>query len=82
VGSGVTASNLAGRTLADLVTRRDTERLSFPWVQHASPGWEPEPLRWLGVKSFWGMAVAADRADARGRPARLRARLFDSLVGH
>jgi glycine/D-amino acid oxidase-like deaminating enzyme len=51
VGDGVALSNLAGRTLADLVTNRDTDLTRLPWVQHHSRRWEPEPLRWLGVNA-------------------------------
>jgi glycine/D-amino acid oxidase-like deaminating enzyme len=49
VGSGVAASNAAGRTMADLITGRDSDLVRLPWVDHRSPTWEPEPLRWLGV---------------------------------
>src|SRR5512132_1077668 len=45
VGDGVAATNLAGRTLADLVLRQDTERVHLPWVGHRSRRWEPEPPR-------------------------------------
>ena len=54
VGHGVTATNLAGRTLADLVARRSQTPLTeLPWVGHRSPNWEPEPLRWLGVRGMY-----------------------------
>jgi glycine/D-amino acid oxidase-like deaminating enzyme len=83
VGQGVAASNLGGRTLADLVLGRETERTSYPWVQHRSPrDWEPEPLRWLAVNGVLKMGAAADRREERGRPARWRAALFDSASGH
>ena len=45
VGTGVTATNLAGRTLADLVLGRDTELTRLPWVGHRARKWEPEPLQ-------------------------------------
>ena len=51
VGDGVAATNLAGRTLADLITGRDSELTRLPWVGHRSRRWEPEPLRWLGVNA-------------------------------
>jgi glycine/D-amino acid oxidase-like deaminating enzyme len=51
VGDGVAATNLAGRTLADLITGRDSELTGLPWVGHRSRRWEPEPLRWLGVNA-------------------------------
>ena len=43
VGDGVALSNLAGRTLADLVTTRDTALTRLPWVQHHFIGGEPGP---------------------------------------
>ena len=48
VGHGVTATNLAGRTLADLVLDQRRPLTELPWVGHRSPNWEPEPLRWIG----------------------------------
>jgi len=51
VGDGVAASNLAGRTLADLILGQETELSKLPWVGHRSRRWEPEPLRWLGINA-------------------------------
>lgn len=81
VGDGVATTNLAGRTLTDLVLRRDTALTRLPWVGHRSPRWEPEPLRWLGMAGgLWAMTTA-DRVEARtGTPAR-RASLMQSLLG-
>jgi glycine/D-amino acid oxidase-like deaminating enzyme len=72
VGDGVATTNLAGRTLADLITGADSELVALPWVDHRSPRWEPEPLRWLGVNAgLWAMKLA-DRSEARrGRPSRV-----------
>jgi glycine/D-amino acid oxidase-like deaminating enzyme len=72
VGDGVATANLAGRTLADLITGADTALTRLPWVGHGSPRWEPEPLRWLGVNAgLWTMKLA-DRTEARrGRPSRV-----------
>jgi len=72
VGDGVATTNLAGRTLADLITGADTALTGLPWVGHRSPRWEPEPLRWLGVNTgLWTMKLA-DRSEARrGHPSRL-----------
>lgn len=67
VGHGVTAANLAGRTLADLVTKRDTALTVLPWVGHRSRAWEPEPLRWLGVRGLYTAYTLADRHEAGGR---------------
>jgi glycine/D-amino acid oxidase-like deaminating enzyme len=82
VGNGVAASNLAGRTLADLVSGRATQRTTYPWVQHRSPRWEPEPLRWLAVTASLRMGAAADRREMSGGSGGLRAALFGSLSGH
>lgn len=67
VGHGVTATNLAGRTLADLVLDRDTPLTALPWVGHRSRNWEPEPLRWLGVRGLYIAYKLADRHEAGGR---------------
>ena len=64
VGDGVTASYLAGRTLADLITGADTPRTRLAWVGHRSRRWEPEPLRWAGVHAVYALYRAADRAGS------------------
>jgi len=71
VGDGVSTTNLAGRTLADLITGTDSEITRLPWVGHRSPLWEPEPLRWFGVNTGLHVMSLADRQEARtGRPSR------------
>jgi glycine/D-amino acid oxidase-like deaminating enzyme len=81
VGDGVATSNLAGRTLADLITGHDTELTTLPWVDHRSRAWEPEPLRWLGINGSLAVVKSADAAESRtSRPSR-RARLVDRLTG-
>lgn len=73
-GDGVTTSFLGGRTLADLVLGRDTDRTRLPWVQHRAKDWEPEPLRWLGVNAGLVAMRIADRQESRtGRPSRIAA---------
>lgn len=62
-GHGVATTNLAGRTLADLITGRESELTGLALVGHHSPDWEPEPLRWLGVRY---VQAALARLDARG----------------
>ena len=82
VGDGVATTNLAGRTLRDLVLGRDTELTVLPWVGHRSPAWEPEPLRWLGVNAGRRGAALADVEEGlSGRPSRL-AELLAPLTGH
>jgi glycine/D-amino acid oxidase-like deaminating enzyme len=71
VGDGVATTNLAGRTLADLVLGNDSGITRLPWVGHRSPRWEAEPLRWLGVNAGLQVMSWADRQEARtGRPSR------------
>jgi len=81
VGDGVATTNLAGRTLADLITGADSEITRLPWVGHHSPRWEPEPLRWLGVNAGLQVMSWADRQEARtGRPSRA-AQVVGRLLG-
>ena len=80
VGDGVAASNLAGRTLADLVLGRDSDLTSLPWVGHRSPNWEVEPLRWLGANAgLQAMRWAYRSEQRRGRPSRLAAAVNRAL---
>lgn len=82
VGHGVTATNLAGRTLADLVRGEKTPLTELPWVGHSSRQWEPEPLRWLGVRGLYLAYKLADRHEAGGRATTSPiARLADRITG-
>jgi glycine/D-amino acid oxidase-like deaminating enzyme len=82
VGHGVTATNLAGRTLADLVLGHDTPNTALPWVGHRSRIWEPEPLRWLGVRGLYIAYKLADRHESGGRTSTSPiARLADVITG-
>lgn len=82
VGDGVGTSNLAGRTLADLILRRGTDLARLPWVGHRSPRWEPEPLRWIGANLGLRLMSSADRQEGRrGRPSR-RAAWFSRFLGN
>lgn len=80
VGDGVGTSNLAGRTLADLILGRRTSLTSLPWVGHSSRRWEPEPLRWLGVNAgLTAMRLADPEERLTGRPSVI-ARTFSRLI--
>jgi len=82
VGDGLSTTNLAGRTLADLITGHDSPLTRLPWVDHRSPRWEPEPLRWLGINAGLGVAVAADAEERlTHRPSSL-VRPLARLTGH
>ena len=82
VGDGVSTSNLAGRTLCDLVLGRKTALTALPWVNHRSRKWEPEPLRWMGINVGRTVAGVADRSEARTqRPARQLERAMGWFTG-
>ena len=49
-GTGVGPTNLFGRILADLITRTDSEISRLPFINREGRKWEPEPLRFLGVR--------------------------------
>ena len=71
VGDGLATTNLAGRTLADLILGTGSDLTRLPWVNHRSPDWEAEPLRWLGINAGLRTMGWADRAEGRtGRSSR------------
>jgi glycine/D-amino acid oxidase-like deaminating enzyme len=65
VGTGVSTSNLAGQTLADLALGRNTALTALPWVNRRVRQWEPEPLRWLGVHLMYKLLQIADSRETR-----------------
>lgn len=67
VGDGVSTTNLAGRTLRDLIMGNSTELTALPWVNHRSRRWEPEPLRWIGINAGLRAMTLADSEEARTR---------------
>jgi glycine/D-amino acid oxidase-like deaminating enzyme len=64
VGNGVATTNLAGRTLRDLILGEDAEITQLPWVGHGTRRWEPEPLRWIGTRLVYSLYRSADRREA------------------
>jgi glycine/D-amino acid oxidase-like deaminating enzyme len=82
VGDGLSTTNLAGRTLAALLTGDDDPLTRLAWVGHRSPDWEPEPLRFAGANAgmlAMQVADAEERVTGRGSIA---ARVMGPLVGH
>ena len=82
VGVGVSTSNLAARTLADLALYIDSELTVLPWVNRKVRRWEAEPLRWLGMHAMYGMYNIADNRETRlgGPPSRFAA-LANKITG-
>jgi glycine/D-amino acid oxidase-like deaminating enzyme len=81
VGDGVATSNLAGRTMRDLVLGRDTGLTRLPWVGHRSRRWEPEPLRWVGVNAGLRAMTFADTEERLTHRPSLVARAVAPLIG-
>ena len=81
VGDGVSTSNLAGRTLADLITGAQTELTTLPWVGHRSRKWEPEPLRYLGVNTGLRVMDSADRRETKTGRHSSMAKAFGRFLG-
>ena len=84
-GEGVGASNLGGRTLADLILERDTELVRQPWVLPDSGidrlrRWEPEPCRWLGYNAIIRSFVHEDEVLANPHSSAWRRRLAEKLA--
>ena len=65
VGSGVTTTNLAGRTMADRLLGKQSALTKLPWNDHESPCWEPEPLRWLAIQGMYWLLGYADQQEMR-----------------
>jgi glycine/D-amino acid oxidase-like deaminating enzyme len=82
VGDGLSTTNLAGRTLADLIAGADTDLTRLPWVGHRSPDWEPEPLRFLGANAGMLAMSAADVEERVTGRRSIIARVMGPLVGH
>jgi glycine/D-amino acid oxidase-like deaminating enzyme len=82
VGDGLSTTNIAGRTLADLILGRASELTSLPWVGHRSPDWEIEPLRFVGANLGMLAMEAADVEErVTARPS-VAAKVMGPLVGH
>ena len=77
IGGGVGASNLFGRTLADLILEKDTLLTRMPWVARAGAKshmrrWEPEPIPWLVYRAVqaaygWEESLCTTPGAARWR---------------
>lgn len=82
-GHGVVASNIAGRTVADLITKTDSELTRMPWVGHAPRRWEPEPLRFVASRAIINVLERADKVEDRtGKTARSELLVRPFMPGH
>jgi glycine/D-amino acid oxidase-like deaminating enzyme len=81
-GEGVAATNLAGRTLADLITGGGTELCELPMVQHEPKKWEPEPLRYLAVRHIQKAAAKLEDKAMRTGKAPSGRSIAERLMSH
>jgi glycine/D-amino acid oxidase-like deaminating enzyme len=66
-GNGVATTNLAGRTLAAMITGQESDLLALPHANHKTRRWEPEPFRFIGVRFMQREFMRIDRkAEATG----------------
>ncbi len=85
-GEGVGATNLGGRTLADLILGQDSALTRQPWVindrsvQDGLRGWEPEPCRWIGYNAIIRSFVHEDDVLANPNSAPWRRRLAEKVA--
>ena len=66
-GNGVAPSHLAGRVLADLVTRADSDAVRLPMVNATARSFPPQPFRALGAALIRRAIIAKDTAEEQGR---------------
>ena len=79
-GHGVTAANIEGRTMRDLILGQSTDLTSLPWVGHHTRNWEPEPIRFIASRLIAKTLDASDAYEERtGKPAK-RARLVQPFL--
>ncbi len=68
VGTGVAPSNMLGRLCANVVLDRKAPLVESPLVIQGWRKWEPEPLRWLGIRYVQVRLNQLDRAaEAHGK---------------
>src|SRR5699024_12417140 len=79
-GHGVTATHLAAQTLLDRASRTSTPLTGLPWYDHVSGPWEPEPIRWLGIRAMYRIFGIAD--DWQRITGAQRTRLLSRIGSH
>jgi glycine/D-amino acid oxidase-like deaminating enzyme len=82
VGDGLSTTNLAGRTIADLVTDSPSPLAGLPWVGHDSGRWEPEPMRFVGANLGLVAMTVADVEERITHQRSIAAKLMAPLTGH
>ncbi|KZY92597.1 FAD-dependent oxidoreductase [Oleiphilus sp. HI0118] len=83
-GEGVGATNLAGRTLSDMILGVDSPETQMPWVDHSgtfanSKRWEREPLPWLGYRALTSISLYEDKLLSAGKADTARRKFADTV---
>ena len=81
-GNGVATTNLAGRSLADMIMGRQSELLGLPHANHKTRQWEPEPFRWIGVRFMQREFMRIDRTAEETGIAPTGKSLAERLTAH
>jgi glycine/D-amino acid oxidase-like deaminating enzyme len=81
-GNGVSTTNLAGRTLAAMITGRQSDLLALPHANHKTRLWEPEPFRYLGVRYMQRAFMSLDRKAEQTGIAPTGRSLAERMTAH
>lgn len=83
VGHGLSGTNLAARTLRDLILGEDTPLTRLPWVGRRARNWELEPVRWIGATALYAAYRHADQREYATDSAKTHwsARIADRVSG-
>lgn len=85
VGEGVAGSNLAARTLRDLMLGESTELTRLPWVGNRPRRFEPEPLRFAAANLIWALRYGGEELEhrtGRGNPFPTLGNRLAGFTGH
>ena len=81
VGDGVSTTNLAGRTLRDLILRAGHRTVGAAVGRTPVTLWEPEPLRFLGINAGLRLAGSADRSEEKKGRTTWKSRALQRMIG-
>ena len=81
VGDGVAFSYVAAREVARNIVGEGQHERPLPIVNHVSPRWEPEPIRYVGINSILRLTERADETERlTGRKNRFVNWLLGKLI--
>lgn len=81
VGDGVAFSYVAAKEVALSISSNQRITAPLAIVNHISPRWEPEPLRWFGINALLKLSSHADAVEKRtGKSHRLISWLLGKII--